>query len=219
MNNSEKIILDLCGGTGAWSKPYKDAGYDVRLITLPDYDVLTYQPPDNVYGILAAPPCLEFSLARNGINVYMTEAPQRNIEAGLEIVRACQRIVNESNPKFSALENPVGLKILREYLGIPRFKFQPWQFGDPWTKYTSLWGNFKIPIVQFVTQKQCALYVGDIKQYFKVRKLSAPIRKGKLLPSKADIDETCFKFTGMKAERSAFRSITVKAIGLRESSS
>ena len=34
-----KVILDLCGGTGAWSKPYKDAGYDVKLITLPQFDV------------------------------------------------------------------------------------------------------------------------------------------------------------------------------------
>ncbi len=22
-----KIVLDLCGGSGSWSKPYKDAGY------------------------------------------------------------------------------------------------------------------------------------------------------------------------------------------------
>jgi len=29
INNSSKIILDLCGGTGAWSKPYADAGYNV----------------------------------------------------------------------------------------------------------------------------------------------------------------------------------------------
>ncbi len=35
--NRDKIILDLCGGTGSWSKPYKEAGYDVRLITLPEY--------------------------------------------------------------------------------------------------------------------------------------------------------------------------------------
>lgn len=42
--NSNKIILDLCGGTGSWSKPYKEAGYDVRNITLPEFDVLTYEP-------------------------------------------------------------------------------------------------------------------------------------------------------------------------------
>ena len=35
-----KIILDLCGGTGSWSAPYKQAGYDVRLVTLPDNDVM-----------------------------------------------------------------------------------------------------------------------------------------------------------------------------------
>lgn len=34
-----KLILDLCGGTGSWSKPYRDAGYDVRVITLPHYDL------------------------------------------------------------------------------------------------------------------------------------------------------------------------------------
>lgn len=55
MDNSDKIILDLCGGTGSWSRYYKESGYDVRLITLPEYDVLTYDPPGNVYGILAAP--------------------------------------------------------------------------------------------------------------------------------------------------------------------
>lgn len=51
MDNSKKIILDLCGGTGSWSKPYKEAGYDVRLITLPEHDVLTYEPPIGGGGI------------------------------------------------------------------------------------------------------------------------------------------------------------------------
>ena len=36
---TERIILDLCGGTGAWSRPYKEAGYDVRVITSPPEDV------------------------------------------------------------------------------------------------------------------------------------------------------------------------------------
>ena len=38
--NERKIILDLCGGTGAWSAPYRENGYDVRVITLPEYDLL-----------------------------------------------------------------------------------------------------------------------------------------------------------------------------------
>ena len=38
-DNSKKIILDLFAGTGAWSQPYLDAGYDVRRITLPEHDV------------------------------------------------------------------------------------------------------------------------------------------------------------------------------------
>jgi hypothetical protein len=39
MNNSDKIILDFCGGTGEWSKPYRDAGYLDYLLTLPNVDV------------------------------------------------------------------------------------------------------------------------------------------------------------------------------------
>ena len=63
--NKDKIILDLCGGTGSWSKPYRDAGYDVRVITLPDNDVRTYEPPENVYGILAAPPLHYVFISQN----------------------------------------------------------------------------------------------------------------------------------------------------------
>ena len=38
-NNSKKIILDLCGGTGAWSDPYRENGYTVMNVTLPSFDV------------------------------------------------------------------------------------------------------------------------------------------------------------------------------------
>ena len=34
-----KIILDLCGGTGCWSNPWKAAGYKVIVMTYPKYDV------------------------------------------------------------------------------------------------------------------------------------------------------------------------------------
>lgn len=144
--SKEKIILDLCGGTGAWSKPYKDAGYDVRVITLPEYDVRTYEPPENVYGILSAPPCTKFSKA--AWNIKKTE---RDFKEGMEVVRACLDIIwkiqeNGAPLKFWALENPMGY--LYNFLGKPAFFFQPWQFGETGftaTKRTAIWGYFNEP--------------------------------------------------------------------------
>jgi len=58
MENSSKIILDLCGGSGSWAYFYKQAGYEVHTITLPDNDVRTFHwDGEQVYGIVAAPPC------------------------------------------------------------------------------------------------------------------------------------------------------------------
>lgn len=133
-----KIILDLCGGHGCWSYPYKLAGYDVRLVTLPDNDVRTYAPPADVYGILAAPPCTEFSLVKS-------EKLERDFGTGMEIINACLAIRDKcaSTLKFFAMENPVGR--LSDFVGPPQFVFQPWEFGDPWTKKTGIWGNFNAP--------------------------------------------------------------------------
>ena len=138
MDNSEKKILDLCGGTGAWSKPYKDNGYDVRLITLPGYDVRTYQPPQNVYGILAAPPCNDFA----------RQCTNRDLLRGMEIVKACLNIIwqcqyHKSGLKFWALENPKGM--LLRFLGKPTLVFQPLDYGNHGRKTTYLWGNFNKP--------------------------------------------------------------------------
>lgn len=135
----KKIILDLCGGTGAWSKPYKDAGYDVRVITFPKHDVKKYTPPSNVYGILAAPPCTMFSMARTNAKT------PRDLKGAMEIVNACLRIIAECQYKgnrlaFWALENPKAR--LRWFLGKPVMTFNPYDFGDAYRKPTDLWGNF-----------------------------------------------------------------------------
>ena len=157
---ASKIILDLCGGTGAWSKPYKDAGYDVRNITWPDYDVMNYVPPKKVYGILAAPPCTEFSFAKSN-----SKYP-RDMRSGMSIVIACLKIIWEvqydlptplakkTNLTFWALENPMGL--LKRYLGNPVFIFNPYDFGDAYKKVTGLWGYFKHP-----KKKPCNNYSKD----------------------------------------------------------
>ena len=133
-----KIILDLCGGTASWSKPYREAGYNVILVTLPQ-DVRLYIPPAEVYGVLAAPPCTVF--ANSGARWPRTE--EAMIE-GLSVMDACLRIIHTTKPKFWALENPIGK--MKRYLGQPKMYFNPCDFGDPWTKKTCLWGDFTEPI-------------------------------------------------------------------------
>ena len=137
---SARLILDLCGGSGSWSQPYRDAGYRVAVVTLPEHDVRTYVPPPDVWGILAAPPCTEFSMARNG---HKSTARPPDFIAGMETVNACLRIVLQARPRWWALENPAGH--LSKFLGTPRDVFEPHDFGDPWTKTTSLWGEFTLP--------------------------------------------------------------------------
>ena len=142
MKNNKKIILDLCGGTGSWSKPYKDAGYDVRLVTIPDNDVRTYKPPENVYGILAAPPCTHFSVS--GAQYWkQKDAAGRTFE-DVTILTACLNLIARTKPKFWAIENPVGR--MRHMLGTPELIFNPCDYGDPYTKKTCLWGQFNIPL-------------------------------------------------------------------------
>ncbi len=157
----KKIILDLCGGTGAWSKPYKDNGYEVYNITLPDLDVrkvlikgnemvlgmdslLGYDitiKTEDIYGILAAPPCTMFSFAR-------TRAKKpRDLDEGMELVEICMNIIwavrKQTKLAFWALENPMGY--LRQFLGKPPFTFHPSDFGARYTKKTDLWGYYNIP--------------------------------------------------------------------------
>ncbi len=152
MNNSDKIILDLCGGTGSWSKPYRDAGYDVRLITLPEWDITKdFIDIRGIYGILAAPPCTMFSFARTNAK------KPRDLREGMECVRACldriwtaMEVISPTKNKkpftlkFWALENPY-FGLLKNFLGKPAFTFDPWEFGDGYQKRTALWGNFNEP--------------------------------------------------------------------------
>lgn len=137
-----RIILDLCGGTGAWSKPYAEAGYDVRNITLPqdirllEFDIKLWE---NIHGILCAPPCTIFSYARQRYGL----PTENELVSALSIVDACIRIVYVFKPAWWVLENPRNK--LRRYLGPPRMVFKRWWFGNEQEKPTCLWGDFNFP--------------------------------------------------------------------------
>lgn len=191
MNN--KTILDLCGGTGSWARPYKEAGYDVVTITLPGTDVLTYEPSTNVYGILAAPPCTMFSLART------TAKTPRDFHEGMKAVEACLRIIwtvrKQGKLSFWALENPKAL--LRQFLGKPPFTFDASEFGEDYNKGTDIWGYFKEPkktndFIRFdSTDKNTRKLPGIPENYVRDENMSTTAIKRSITP--AGFAEAFFK--------------------------
>ncbi len=143
--NSNKIILHLCADIGSDSKPYKDAGYNVLCIGK-KIGVENFTPPKNVYGVIANPVCTQFSIAQ-GFH------KQGNHEEGLKLVCECQRIIAQCQPHFWVIENPASGR-LKDFLGKPRFVYEPWEFGSPWTKSTALWGKFNVPFPKYTSWAQ-----------------------------------------------------------------
>ena len=132
----KKTILHLCADTGSDTQPYRDAGYNVILVGS-DIGVENFDYEGGVQGVIANPPCLEFSTARSS-------GKARNPEEGLRLVKECMRIIEKVKPVWWVIENPA-TGVLKDYLGAPRYSYEPWWYGSPWTKKTALWGSFNIP--------------------------------------------------------------------------
>lgn len=148
-----KLILALCELTGNGSRFYREAGYEVRQYDIqkdPKHDVcLLPHIEEEVHGILAWPPCTQF--AGSGARWWAAKGEQV-LKEGLAIVDACLRAVLIYQPKWWALENPVGR--LPRFIGPYRMTFQPYEYGgwieggeesDGYTKRTCMWGEFNIP--------------------------------------------------------------------------
>lgn len=153
------LILSLCDHSGNWSRPYADAGYEVVRVDLQDgQDVRTLaHMADRVRGILAAPPCTEF--ARSGAPHWKAKGEAPLLD-GLALVDACLRAVAIYRPEWWALENPIGR--LKDYLGPPAFRFDPCDYGQPWTKRTWLWGHFTPPVPLVCAAVRVAPTLGDV---------------------------------------------------------
>lgn len=133
----KKVILHLCADIGSDSRYYQtNENYEVIKIG-EDIGVQDYTPPDNVHGIIANPVCTEFQT----INGY---GKVNDTEKGMFLVNHCLRIIKEANPKWWVMENPAR-GTLRKIIGEPKYTYQPWQYGSPWTKSTALWGEFNMP--------------------------------------------------------------------------
>jgi hypothetical protein len=138
-----KLILHLCADLGSDSHFYDlDPEYTVlRVGEDTGVENFTVNEGMEVHGIIANPPCTDFSVA-TGFD------KKRNLEEAKGLVWHCQRIISEASPKWWVIENPATGR-LKELLGKPSHSYEPWQFGTPWTKRTALWGNFNMPEVRY----------------------------------------------------------------------
>lgn len=158
-----KTILSLFDHSGNWSEPYRKAGYRVIQQDLKlGQDIFADTMTDafwamhdglKVHGILAAVPCTDF--ASSGARWWKEKdnapAPYEGGPIEFEnrqdffvgMVLATLAIVEWLNPTWWVIENPVGrIQKLVPELGPPILKFDPCDYGDPYTKRTYLYGNF-----------------------------------------------------------------------------
>lgn len=173
-DNSKKVIISLFDATGEISKPWKDAGYAVVQYDIklnrdlfkfpPIADIMDLQQSGfEIVGVIAQPPCTCFTSSgarwwserhdkadRNMVNKMFGPDAAELFSEPKEYTKALASLVDlvaqTAKPKFTMMENPVG-RIAKE-MGLPEatLKFEPHNFGDPYTKKTDLWGSFNVDL-------------------------------------------------------------------------
>lgn len=151
--NNRSIVVSLFDYSGVWSAPYRQAGCRVLQVESKlGFDVFTWNykaiKKELVLGILAAPPCTDFTVS--GAQYWRQKDKNGSTAANVKLVRKTLEIVNYFQPKFWALENPVGRlnTLIPELKKYGPWYFEPHWFGDPWNKKTGLWGCFNKPKIK-----------------------------------------------------------------------
>lgn len=156
--NNDKLILSLCDYSGVWSQPYADAGYHVVRVDLghpagmdkgsnnvwtlgADITKLQWDAPP--HAVLAAPSCTCF--CRPSSQWWFRQDFMGETARDVRLFKACLRLCKLATAWW-ALENPPGrhTELIPE-LGPPAWQFQPWEYGDPWSKQTYIWGTARKP--------------------------------------------------------------------------
>ena len=140
----EKTLLSLYDYSGMWSKPFWDAGWNVIQMDLKHgQDINQFQSVEDVWdygindvhGILAAPPCTDFTVS--GAQFWKAKDEDGRTAEAIKLVNQVQRFADlftptdpdYDEPFFWVMENPVGrLNTLLPELGAPMY-FNPWEYA------------------------------------------------------------------------------------------
>lgn len=139
------LVYDIGGGSGEWSRPYRKAGYDVRVIDPRTWPFMRARdvPKGKADIVLLAPPCTEFAVS--GARWWAGKSPDL-LRQAKETAYEFLEVLERTSPDVWALENPVGrLGSAIPELGRHRYTWHPWHYGDPETKLTCMWGSHAEP--------------------------------------------------------------------------
>jgi hypothetical protein len=154
------VVVSLCDRTGNAVRPWAAAGYECWCVDVqhsirkPRFeevgsgiihytwgDVRSWKPPRRPSFLMAWPPCTDVTVS--DARDFQDKGPVLLADAmylfGIVEMVACYA----GCPYF--IENPVG--VLSSHIRKPDYIFQPWQYGDNWSKATCLWtgGGFRMP--------------------------------------------------------------------------
>lgn len=166
---STPMLVSVYDSTGIWAKPYADAGWKVLLwdkqhegCILENFSHLCWLIEQNLErerltGLLVQSPCTAF--AGSGALHWPEKDqgwPQKHKDGNMDqifdtfteymqgLTWIAFELKQRFDPVFWAFENPVGRidKLCPELKSYKRLIFQPWWYGDPYTKKTVLYGEF-----------------------------------------------------------------------------
>lgn len=126
---------------------------DIEMLIAEGYEIV---------GILGAPPCTTYTssanrwIERRGIESReeiaktfeiadidkLKEKFKTPLDYANTLVAVMKLAVDQADPKFYALENPVGTIATHNALPQAPLTFDPNAFGDPYEKWTQIWGEF-----------------------------------------------------------------------------
>jgi hypothetical protein len=139
-----KRLLELFSGTCSIGKVAKKMGYDVVSVDIAfpsthQCDILKWKykmyPPGYFDVIWASPPCTEFSFAK--------QTGTRDIEGALALVKKTLQIIRYFQPKWYAIENPVGylrhMDVMKKRTDRKTISYC--KYGYNYRKNTDVWTN------------------------------------------------------------------------------
>ena len=134
-----KRLLSLFDHTGEWSRPFRQADWDVIQLDLKhgndvseftcEFIIENYLGNGTIDGVIMAPPCTEFT--NSGARWWDAKDSDGRTDAAAELVRQGIRTIEFLKPDWWALENPPGrlAKIVPELNTCDTFLFDPCDFA------------------------------------------------------------------------------------------